>query len=78
MKTLLFILLATASLLSSCACKCEGKYKIVDANGYEYYTDSYNKTQTNCITFTGKSGFTKERQISLCGAYTIIDNEDLP
>lgn len=77
MKKLLFVLLGIV-VLSSCNCNCDAKYKIVDADGHNYYTDSYTTTQTNCIVFTGKSGFTEGREVSLCGTYVIVDNQEKP
>lgn len=79
MKKLLFALLAVVVLLSSCSCSSvESNYKIVDSDGYKYYTDSYKITQTNCIEFTGKNGYTDGRKVNLCGTYTIIDNTVKP
>ena len=76
MKKLLFTLLTIVVLLSSCDSKCDAKYRIVGTDGYIYYTDSYTITQTNCIVFTGKSGFTDGREVSLCGPYVIVNNHE--
>lgn len=64
-------------LLSSCS--KASKYRIETDNNY-FDTDSYNKTSDGCITFIdnscGCSESVKGEFITVCGNYTIVENQD--
>lgn len=72
MKKLILPFLISLPLLSSCEVG-DANYKITDSTGYNYYTDSYTVTSTDCLIFIGKQGFTKGREVSVCSEYSIVD-----
>ena len=75
MKRISFILaVITAFTLAygciSCSCG-SGKYYIKDNNGYNWVTNTYTEYD-GCVTFTPIGD--GEKQVKVCGNYTIREN----
>lgn len=76
MKKIL-MLVAVATMLV--ACSKPSKFKIRDANGNNYYTDTYS-INGNCVVFDydcgcGEGRKDNKQKVTICGSYTIKTNE---
>ena len=67
--------MALGILFASCE---EHKYTIKNSNGDFYRTDSYEITEGGCIKFKDSCGCdetNQEKEIKICGSYTITENK---